>query len=173
MTITGGGWESLDPFEKIVQWREVAPEISDEVLRLAKARAVQTHRAELRLEKERVEAARFERELLRTQERNRFKLEQDRQVEQYKLANRMWWMQLVGTVGGLLLIAGLILSQVLLSGANDVGRAVAILGIGGTLTAGVYGLNTATRKALQTLTANEANAPKGATSQSSVENIEN
>lgn len=178
MTSTGGGWEGLDPWEKIIQWREVAPEISEEILQLAKARAVQSRHSQLAFENEQAEAARFEREQRAEQARrdhevakarvdNEFFLSKARQIEQYKLANRLWWTQLVGTVGGLLLLAALVVTQWQFAATGNFGPIAAILGMGGALTAGVYGMNAATKKNLQALaghpnpTGHEGVAPAG------------
>lgn len=151
MTAGGAGWEGLDPWEKIVQWREVAPEISDEILQLAKARAIQSRRSQLALEREQAESARFDRELAKSQEEHRFTLSKDRQAKEFQLANRMWWTQLIGTIGGLILIAALVLTQWKLAANGDLGPAITIFGMGGALTAGVYGLNSVTKRSLQTL----------------------
>jgi hypothetical protein len=91
-------------------------------------------------------------ELAKAREENQFALAKARQVEQYKLANRMWWTQLVGTVGGLFLIAALFVTQWHVVAAGNFGPALAIFGMGSTLTAGVYGVNAATKKSLRALT---------------------
>lgn len=164
MTAGGAGWEGLDPWEKIVQWKEVAPEISDEILQLAKARAIQSRRSQVAAEKAEMEAAKFERETRAEQDRRahelatfhaarQFELAGKRQIEQYKLANRMWWTQLVGMTGGLILIALLVVAALVYSPDASLGPGIAILGMGSALTAGVYGLNRNTRKSLQALAA--------------------
>jgi|SRR3954470_7890539 hypothetical protein len=175
MTVPGGGWESMDPWEKIVQWREVAPEIAKEVMQLAKARATQERRSQVAAEKEREEAARFERELARTSEMHEYQLAKDqserehrlatdRQRRQYKLANRMWWTQIIGVVGGLLLVGALVVISWRSITSGNLGSAAAVFGMGSTLTAGIYGLNVAMKRSLSTL-AGDGDSPMAGKSQ--------
>ncbi|WP_433832306.1 hypothetical protein ACQP2E_15790 [Actinoplanes sp. CA-015351] len=88
---TGGStpWESLTPWEKAVQWRESAPEISTEIIDLARSRAI------------------HEREL-----------EKSRAAHEQKMDTRLWYTQMANILVSCFGSAALAITVVVL-GSNS------------------------------------------------------
>ena len=175
MTAPGGGWESLDPWEKAAQWKSVAPEITDELIRLARAKAIQDRRDQAQRAREQASREKFGRdmaeqaacrahdlELERTRlERSRaersYELEKERLAMRKVLQGRLWWLQLISIVGGLLAIGGMIIVGLMLGQSGEMGAAsVAVFGVGGTLTASLLGAAVGVGRKLQVILRSES-----------------
>lgn len=177
MTAPGSGWESLDPWEKAAQWKEVAPEITEELVRLAKAKAVQDRREQAKRADAAAEAAEFERQMAkdaaaRSHELELARLEDERKHRERQdaleaesldirrsLQNRLWWLQLVALLGGLLVVTASVIVGLLLVRSGESGApATAVFGLGSTVTVGLLGANVAAGRRLQAILRKEGPA---------------
>jgi uncharacterized membrane protein len=174
MSASSNEWEGLDPWEKAAQWKAVAPEITDELVRLAKAKAIQDRREQSKRAEVADELARFEREmqkeaadrayqleierveLERKRDERAFEVEKERLAIKKSLERRFWWLQLISLVGGLLVTAALIVTALYLSQSAALSStSISVFGLVGTLTAALFGANAATSRKLQAILKND------------------
>lgn len=110
----GAEWESLAPWEKAAQWREAAPELSGEIVTLAKRYAEQS-----------------------------WKLTADEAAHLRRMDFRLWITQLVGYVLGLANVAAFAVVAWHYADVGHVGPGLATLGIGTGATATVFAMGRA------------------------------
>jgi hypothetical protein len=117
---TGSTWESLAPWEKAQEWREVAPDISFEVMNLARAYA----RAEL--------------EMVQARETVHGQIAVNQDEHKRLMEKRYWMLELFTTIITLVGLLGTIVLSALYLFAGYVVTGLAVVGVGGAASTGIY-----------------------------------
>jgi uncharacterized membrane protein len=104
-------WESLAPWEKAAEWHAVAPDISQQVMTLARQHA-----------------------------EHQWNLDNENAIHRRKMEARLWWTQLIGLIGGMGNVAALALVAWHYADTGNIVPGLAMFGAGTSLTAGVYAI---------------------------------
>jgi hypothetical protein len=135
-------WETLDPWEKAAQWINAAPELSHDIVAMAKIHA------DRRMDDQQKEAE------------HRRTLEREQATHQHRMDARLWWTHMVAlgiNAAGLLLLA-ILAAQF---GEKAIAPALTVLAAGGGLSIASYLVSNNIRRSWQAQpqTADSQSAP--------------
>ncbi|MEU5726784.1 hypothetical protein ABZ783_33910 [Micromonospora sp. NPDC047738] len=123
-------WTSLDPWDKAARWLKVAPELSADIVEMAKDQA---HHA-MEIERQR---ALLDDDLRRREAAHRELMDR-----------RLWWTQMTGVALNFICLMTLVVVAIRV-GDESVLAAISVLGAGGGVTAASWGVSAHLRRTFQ------------------------